>query len=345
MTHALVIHAQHDLRIDPVEVRAPGAGEVLLQMVRGGICGSDLHYFHHGGVGAIRLRGPMILGHEVSARIAEIGPEVSGLRLGELVAVNPSTPCKRCEYCLSGLSNHCLEMSFLGSAMRFPHADGGFRERMVVRAEQCVSADGLTPEAAALAEPLAVCLHALHQAGDIVGKRVLVTGCGPIGLLCLMLARRMGAAEVVGTDVGEAPLRRALEQGADAAVNVAATPGWLEQHSARKGHFDVLFECSGSAQAVATGVAVLRPRGIIVQVGLGGDLTVPMQQITAKELQLRGSFRFTGAFAEAVTLMRKGVIDVSAMVTQQFPLAEAAAAFATASDRSIANKVQIGFSA
>ena len=346
MSKALVIHAEHDLRIDPIQVREPGPGEVRVAMARGGICGSDLHYYHHGGIGtAIRLKGPMILGHEVSGRVAALGAGVEGLAVGQLVAVNPSSPCGRCTYCRAGLSNHCLEMIFLGSAMRFPHADGGFRQQMVVRAENCVPADGLSPEAAAMAEPLAVCLHALHQAGDIVGKRVLVTGCGPIGLLCVMLARKLGAGEVVATDIGEAPLERAKALGADAALNVGADSDWQARHSAAKGHFDIQFECSGAPQALATGVAVLRPRGIIVQVGLGGDMVVPLQQITAKELQLRGSFRFTSAFAEAVTLLRKGVLSVDGMVTQHFALADARLAFDTATNRAIANKVQLVFDA
>ncbi|SFZ80625.1 L-idonate 5-dehydrogenase [Devosia enhydra] len=346
MTKALVIHAQHDLRIDPISCGEPGPGEVLVAMARGGICGSDLHYYHHGGIGtAIRLKGPMVLGHEVSGRVAALGSGVDHLAVGDLVAVNPSSPCGRCTYCRSGLPNHCLEMTFLGSAMRFPHADGGFRSQMVVRAENCVPAAGLSPEAAAMAEPLAVCLHALHQAGDIVGKRVLVTGCGPIGLLCVMLARRLGAAEVTATDIGETALERARALGADTALNVGLDPDWQARHAARKGHFDVQFECSGAPQALATGVAVLRPRGIIVQVGLGGDIVVPLQQITAKELQLRGSFRFTSAFAEAVALLRRGVLSVDGMVTQHFALDDAREAFETASNRNIANKVQLVFDA
>ena len=135
---ALVIHAAHDLRLEERDAADPGPGEVRLRLAVGGVCGSDLHYYHHGGFGAVRLREPMILGHEVSAHVESLGVGVTGLDVGDLVAVSPSRPCGACRYCLEGLPNQCLNMRFYGSAMPFPHIQGAFRQMLVADAGQCV---------------------------------------------------------------------------------------------------------------------------------------------------------------------------------------------------------------
>lgn len=340
---AIVIHSAKDLRVEERPVEQPGPGEVSLRLATGGVCGSDLHYYHHGGFGTVKLREPMVLGHEVSAYVEELGEGVTGLTKGQLVAVSPSRPCGTCRYCQEGLQNQCLNMRFYGSAMPFPHIQGAFREQLVARASQCVPADGLTPGEAAMAEPLAVTLHATRRAGQVFGKRVLVTGCGPIGVLAILAARRAGAAEIVATDLSDFTLAIAKTAGADRVINTAKEPDGLAAYGADKGYFDILYECSGAAPALASGIGALRPRGIILQLGLGGDMTLPMQAITSKELDLRGSFRFHEEFAIGVELMRKGLIDVKPLITHSVPLSDAETAFKLASDRSSAMKAQIVF--
>lgn len=342
-SQAIVIHAAHDLRIEARDVPAPGPGEVRVKMQAGGICGSDLHYYNHGGFGPIQLREPMILGHEVSGRIADLGAGVQGLAVGQLVAVSPSRPCQSCMYCLRGQQNHCLNMRFYGSAMPFPHIQGAFQQQLVVQASQCVAADGLTAGQAAMAEPLAVCLHAVKQAGDLMGKTVLVTGCGPIGCLTILAARRAGASNIIATDLSDYTLEMAKTCGADQALNIEMEPHPLISLHADKGQIDVHLECSGVASAFASGVACLRPGGTLVQLGLGGDMTVPMQTMTAKEITLRGSFRFHGEFATAVQMMQDGLIVVDPLITHSFNITEVNQAFETASDRSSAMKVQLAF--
>lgn len=340
---AIVIHAAKDLRVEDRPVEKPGPGEVLLRLATGGVCGSDLHYYHNGGFGTVRLREPMVLGHEVSAYVDQLGEGVTGLERGQLVAVSPSRPCGTCRYCQEGLQNQCLNMRFYGSAMPFPHIQGAFREQLVAMASQCVPAEGLSAGEAAMAEPLAVTLHATRRAGQIFGKRVLVTGCGPIGVLSILAARRAGAAEIVATDLSDFTLAIARAAGADRVINTGREPEGLGAYGADKGYFDVLYECSGAAPALASGIGALRPRGIILQLGLGGDMTIPMQAITSKELDLRGSFRFHEEFAIGVGLMRKQLIDVKPLITHSVPLAEAETAFKLASDRSSAMKAQIVF--
>jgi NADPH:quinone reductase-like Zn-dependent oxidoreductase len=133
----LFIAAPHELRLDEREVGPPGAGEVLVRVGYGGICGSDLHYFHDGGFGTVRIKRPMILGHEVAGTVQAVGEGVTRVRPGDAVAINPSRPCGRCRYCLEGLPNHCLDMRFYGSAMRDPHVEGAFRDLLVCDAVQC----------------------------------------------------------------------------------------------------------------------------------------------------------------------------------------------------------------
>ena len=332
-----------DLRIVDQPEPEPGANQVLIKMEAGGICGSDLHYYNHGGFGTVRLKEPMILGHEVAGKIAALGDGVEGLEIGQLVAVSPSRPCGTCAYCQKGQQNHCLNMRFYGSAMPFPHIQGAFRERLVADTSQCVPADGLSPAEAAMAEPLAVVLHAARQAGDLMGKRVLVTGCGPIGLLAVLVARAAGAIDIVATDVTEFTLGMAKTVGADTALNVSGNPDALAAYAVDKGQIDVHFECSGVAAALAGAIPAIRPRGTIVQLGLGGDMTLPVQAMTAKELSLRGSFRFHPEFAAAVTMMQAGRLDVLPLVTHEMPMARMIDAFDLASDRETAIKVQLAF--
>lgn len=338
---SLVIHSAKDLRIEEHPVGAIGPNQVMVRIERGGICGSDLHYFNHGGFGAVKLREPMILGHEVAGRITHLGEAVTSLQVGDLVAVSPSRSCGHCLYCLEGKQNHCLNMRFYGSAMPFPHIQGAFREELIADASQCVIANGLTAGEAAMAEPLAVCLHAVRQAGETLGKRVLVTGSGPIGVLCLLAARRAGAAEIVVTDITDQTLGHATQAGADRVINTASDREAMSTYSADKGYFDIHLECSGAPAALASGIAAARPKGVVVQLGMGGDMNVPMQAITVKELSIKGSFRFHEEFETAVRLMRGGLINVKPLITHTLPMEQAQAAFYLASDRSQAMKVQI----
>ncbi|MCV0427626.1 MAG: L-idonate 5-dehydrogenase [Roseibium sp.] len=340
---SIVIHAAKDLRIEDREETRPGPGEVQIRLSTGGICGSDLHYFNHGGFGPIRLKEPMILGHEVSGHIMALGEGVSGLALGQLVSVSPSRPCRNCRFCNEGTYNQCLNMRFYGSAMPFPHIQGAFQQVLVAEAIQCAPADGLSPGEAAMAEPLSVCLHATRKAGDMMGKSVLVTGCGPIGILCILAARRAGADLIVATDLSDYTLAKAREAGADLALNMSADPNGLERFMPDKGTFDILYECSGAAPALTAAISAMRPGGTILQLGLGGDMSLPMMAITAKELSLKGSFRFHEEFFTAVSLMQKGLINVKPFITQTFPLEDAVAAFEIAGDRNQAVKAQIAF--
>ena len=344
-TRVCRLHAQGDIRVETESLGAPGADEVVIAMGAGGIWGSDLHYFLHGGFGAIRVREPIILGHEASGTVIALGAGVGDLKEGQRVAVNPSRPCGVCSYCCEGLTTHCLDMRFSGSAMRMPHEHGLFRDRMIVKAAQCVPVPGGTDlSEAACAEPLAVCLHAGHMAGDLAGKRVLVTGAGPIGALCAAVARQRGADEIVVTDLQDTPLQVARAMGADRTINVATDADLLDPYKAEKGHFHVVFECSAAAPALATAIACARPQGRIVQVGVTGDLPVPIQPLVGKELTLQGTQRFRHKeFDAAVAAIASRAIDVRPLITGRYPLEQAQDAFEAAADRTRSSKVHLTF--
>lgn len=341
---ALVIHAPKDLRIDPVPVVEPGPGEVAVRIGAGGICGSDLHYYQHGGFGTVRIREPMVLGHEIAGTVHRVGAGVTRVAPGTVVAVNPSRPCRACRYCLEGKANHCLAMRFYGSAMPYPHIQGAFRDELVITEDQAFPVrPGVSVQAAAMSEPLSVGLHAIERAGTVTGRRVLVTGCGPIGALLIGALRRAGASEIVAVDLAAAPLACALRMGADRAIDAAAEPQALDAYKRDKGHFDVLFEASGNERALVGALEAVRPRGIVVVVGLGGEVRLPMNAIVGRELELRGTFRFHEEFGRAVDFIGSGLIDVAPVLSATVPIEQAVEAFELAADRSRSMKVQLSF--
>ncbi|MDR6854995.1 L-idonate 5-dehydrogenase [Variovorax guangxiensis] len=341
---ALVIHAPGDLRVEEVPTPELGPGQLRVRVRCGGICGSDLHYYQHGGFGTVRIKEPMVLGHEVAGMIEAVGAGAGSFAAGDRVAISPSRPCGLCRYCQQGLQNHCLDMRYYGSAMRTPHVQGAFRQEIVVEHWQAHRlADSVSDGEGSMAEPLSVALHAVRRAGPLLGKRVLVTGCGPIGALAIIAARRAGATHIVATDVGSHTLGKALKVGADEVVNVAQEPEGLARFTADKGSFDVLFEASGNQRALVGAFDALRPRGVIVQLGLGGEMTLPINTIVAKEFELRGAFRFHEEFAVAVELLNKGLVDVKPLISATLSYRDSARAFALAADRSQAMKVILNF--
>lgn len=345
VNRGVVVHAAHDLRVDDLPFPEPGPGEAVLDVSFGGVCGSDLHYVHHGGVGDFTLREPMVLGHEVVARVRATGAGVGAVRGADVVpglavAVHPATPCGQCEECQSGRANICLRATYLGSAMRFPHVQGGFLQHLVVRADQLVPLpDSLDLRRAAVAEPLAVALHALNRAGDVAGRRLLVTGVGPIGCLLVAAARHRGAAEVVVTDLTDEALAVAAAVGATTTLRAdALTPDWSDMV------VDLAVEASGSAAGLGTCLERVRRGGTVVQLGLLPPGTTPLlgNLLVTREIELRGAFRFTHEIEDAVRMLDQG-LNVEPVITHVFPLEETAQAFAVARDRTRASKVLIAF--
>jgi L-idonate 5-dehydrogenase len=323
------LHGQNDLRLETLDEPEAAAGEVIVAIGAAGFCGSDLHYYSQGGIGTIRVREPIILGHEAAGTVVALGAGVEGLALGDVVAINPSHPCGHCRFCDLGQHQHCLNMRFKGSAMFLPHEQGFMRDRVAIGARQCHRiAPGVPVTEAALAEPLAVCCRAVARAiqvgGALAGKRVLVTGSGPIGVLCAALAHHHGAAEIVVTDLHDATLAVAKAVGATRTINILRRPEDLESYQ-------------------RSAVACTRPLGTIVQVGVMGDTPLPFNMVVAKEINLIGTHRFDAEFGEAVALINQRVLNLADVVTHVLPSTQAQEAIAIASDRTQAVKVQLSF--
>ncbi len=339
MSLACVIHAALDLRVQDETPRALGPHDVLLRLGAGGICGSDLHYYKEGRVGAFVVREPLVPGHEASGVVDAVGSEVTRVRPGQKVAINPSHPCGRCDYCRAGRGNLCRHMFFLGSASVFPHAQGMFRERFVMGERQLTPID--EPEISlgeiACAEPLSIGLHALHRAGPVLGETVLVTGGGTIGCMTVLAARLAGAAQVICCDIAERPLQMARACGADRVVRTDQVPAADLAELA-----DVAIEAAGSAAALGTCLAAVKRGGRIVQVGtLPPELPFPANSLMARELDYRGAFRAHLEFDWAVQAIRTRRVDVRPLISAQLPLQRSREAFELALDKSRSTKVQL----
>ena len=229
----------------------------------------------------------------------------------------------------------------MGSASKTPHMQGGFASYFDAIPAQCVRIpDHVTYQAAALAEPLAVCLHAVTRAGSVTGKRAVLFGAGPIGLLTMLAAQRAGIAETTVVDIAAAPLAFATKLGASHVFDISGGEEALKAEAAAR-PFDVAFEVSGTAAGLASAIGVVRRGGVVVQVGNlpGGQIPTPSNAVMAKEIDLRGSFRFGNEFFTAVDLIADGSIDVLSLVTAQRPLAVAPDAVRLALDRSQSVKV------
>ena len=339
MNLACTIHAARDLRLEPRAVAPPGEHEVLLRLGAGGICGSDLHYYTEGRVGAFQVREPLVPGHEASGIVQAVGSGVTRVKPGQRVAINPSHPCGRCDYCRAGRGNLCRHMFFLGSASVFPHAQGMFSQTFLMGEAQLtpVTEPGITLGEIACAEPLSIGLHAIHRAGPVLGETVLVTGAGTIGCMAVMAARLAGAAQVVVCDLHDRALQVARTVGADRTVRIDQVPAEDLADLA-----DVSLECAGSPAALATCLKATRRGGRIVQVGtLPAELPFPANSLMTRELDYRGAFRAHLEFDWAVQAIRTRRVDVRPLVTAQLPLSRAAEAFDLALDKTRSTKVQL----
>jgi len=340
-----VLYAKGDVRVEMREVGELGPTQALVRVRSGGICGSDIHYFWDGGIGSIRVNDPIILGHEASGTIQALGGDARGLEIGQKVAICPSRPCGRCTYCQLGQQQHCLEMQFLGSAMRRPHCDGAFRDLIVVEDFQCEPVGDVDLEEAACAEPLSVGLHALSNAGSLLGKRVVVTGVGPIGALLVGAAKLAGAREILAVDLADAPLNAAAKMGATSTLNAARERDRLgAEYSVDKGYFDIGFECSGSSVALGNLFPVVKPRGTIVAVGVSSGEHIPLNALVGKEINLRGTHRFHAEFPIAAQMISNRRVDVRPIISSSVPMARIRDAFDIVRDRSSQMKVLLDFS-
>jgi L-idonate 5-dehydrogenase len=335
---AATLFGPEDLRLIDTVLPPLAPEMVRVNFGAGGICGSDMHYFRHGRVGDFMVKAPLVLGHEIAGTIAAVGEKVSGLKVGTRVAVNPSRWCGHCRHCVEKRPNLCENIYFMGSASKTPHMAGGFATSFDATPAQCVPIpDHVSFAAAALCEPLAVCLHAVARAGKVAGKRGLVIGAGPIGILTLMAAQAQGMAEVAVADIAASPLEFAARTGASGTYDLGANPEALDAAEP----FDVVFEASGAPAGLNSAIRATRRGGTVVLIGSlpGGQIPAMANAVMAREIDLLGSFRFSGEFYTAVEMIASGKIDVTRIISAERPLREAPDAVRLALDRARSMKV------
>jgi L-iditol 2-dehydrogenase len=323
---AAVLAGAGDVRLEDRPIPQPGPGELLIRVDAVGTCGSDVHYYDHGRIGEFVVESPLVLGHEPAGTVVASGPGVAADRVGQRVSIEPGRPDFTCEQCRAGRYNLCPRMRFFGT----PPFDGAFCEYVVVHEQFAYAVpDRLSDDAAALIEPLSVGVWAGRKARVGPGTRVLVTGAGPVGLLCLQAARAFGATDVTVTDVNPYRLGLAADLGASATIDVRETP--LPEAGIEP---DVLLECSGQPAAIGAAIRVVGRAGRVVLVGMGGDeIPLPLAHVQTRELEVTGTFRYANTWPDAIDMAASGRVDLDALVTGHYGLSDVEQALtATARD-------------
>ncbi|RDH77997.1 NAD(P)-dependent alcohol dehydrogenase [Mycolicibacterium moriokaense] len=321
---ASVMTGVRTLQIEDRPVPSPGEHQVLVEVAAVGVCGSDVHYYRHGRIGGFVVDAPMVLGHELSGRIAAVGAGVDPNRVGQRVAVEPQHPCRRCAQCKAGRYNLCPDMKFYAT----PPIDGAFCRYVLIDDDMAHPVpDSISDDAAALLEPLSVAIATVRKAHVAPGTSILIAGAGPIGVICAQAARAFGASRIVVTDLLESRRQKALQFGATevldpAAVDVAA----IEP-------VDAFVDATGVPAAVVSGIKAVGPAGHVVLVGMGADeYPLPVSHIANLEINLTGVFRYTDTWPAAIHLVSSGAVDLDAMVTGKYDLDHAGEALDSDSD-------------
>ncbi|KAL5362847.1 chaperonin 10-like protein [Aspergillus floccosus] len=329
------------------------AGEVTVEVRSTGICGSDVHFWHDGCIGPMIVTGDHILGHESAGRVLAVAPDVTHLKPGDRVAIEPNIICNACEPCLTGRYNGCERVAFLST----PPVDGLLRRYVNHPAIWCHKIGDMSYEDGALLEPLSVSLAAIERSGLRLGDPTLITGAGPIGLITLLSARAAGATPIVITDIDEGRLAFAkslvpdvrtykvqtnlsAEQNAEGIINVfndgqGAGPDALRPKLA--------LECTGVESSVASAIWSVKFGGKVFVIGVGkNEMNVPFMRLSTQEIDLQYQYRYCNTWPRAIRLVKNGVINLQSLVTHRYLLEDALEAFKTASNpRTGAIKVQI----
>ncbi|OJU39884.1 MAG: hypothetical protein BGN97_13685 [Microbacterium sp. 69-10] len=322
--HAAVMPALGTIEIREVPEPRPAPREAVVRIEAVGVCGSDTAYYRVGYIGDWKVDGSLILGHEASGTVVAVGSDVTGVTVGDRVAIEPGTPCRDCDDCLAGRYHLCPDFVFLAT----PPYDGALVQHLAIDERNLfVVPDSMSLEAAALCEPLSVGLWACRRAGLLPGDRVRVTGAGPVGILAAQVARAEGASDVVVSDISEERLAVAAGLGfrTEKAGEVPAGPGHEDA--------DVLLECSGAPTALADGLWRLRNGGRAAMVGLPKqDVSLALSRLNVKEISISLVNRYAHTWPTAIALITSGRVDVESIITHRFDLTDTESALTLAAD-------------
>jgi L-iditol 2-dehydrogenase len=297
------------IEIEERPVPVPGPRQAVVRIEAVGACGSDTAYLKVGRIGDYVVDGPIILGHEAAGVVETVGSEVTNVKPGDRVAIEPGTPCRDCVECLAGRYHLCAKLEFLAT----PPYDGALLQLLLIDSRNLfLIPDEMSYEVGALLEPLSVGIWACHRASLNAGDDVLVTGAGPVGLVSAMVARALGAGSVTLTDVS------------DFRLDLAASMGFATEKSGAPSEqtFDVLIECSGAPGVLAEGLRRLRPAGRAAMVGMSKEeaIALPLAQLNPQELTISLVNRYAHTWPIAIALVASGRVDLDPLITHHFPL-------------------------
>jgi L-iditol 2-dehydrogenase len=321
------LYGPHDMRVDEVPVPEPGHGQVLLQVLSVGVCGSGVHYYLDGGIGDDKVKEPFVIGHEFSARVAALGPGVNRPRVGTRVAVEPAIACGKCELCEEGHPNLCENILFCST----PPTPGALQEYMVHPAELCFPLpDRVSNDQGAMLEPLGIALHAVRLAKLRPGDTAAILGSGPVGLLTLQVALISGARAVWMTDL--IPERLAMAEKLGAQGTFRADEGdpvaWVMDQTGGRG-VDVAFEAAWAEETVAQAARVARRGGKLLMIGIPreDEALFPGHAVRRKGLTIKYVRRMKHTYPRAIQMVADGLIDVDSIVTHCYPIERVAEAY------------------
>lgn len=319
------------------DIPEPKADEVLVKLEYVGICGSDLHYYETGAIGDYVVKPPFVLGHEPGGTVVEVGKNVTHLKVGDRVALEPGKTCGHCEFCKQGKYNLCPEVVFFAT----PPVDGVFQEYVAHEADLCFKLpENVSTLEGALIEPLAVGFHAAIQGDAHLGQKAVVMGAGCIGLVSMMALKARGVSEVYVVDIMEKRLEKAMELGAAGVINGAREDVLerVKELTDNKG-MDLVIETAGTEITTRQAIHMAKKGSVIVLVGYSksGEIKLPMSLVLDKELTFKTVFRYRHIYPMAIDAVASGKVNLKGIVTNIFALDEAQKAM----DYSVNNKADI----
>ncbi|GAA5922033.1 NAD(P)-dependent alcohol dehydrogenase [Sporobolomyces koalae] len=343
---AFVVRGIHDVAFEERPLPAdPGPDDVVVAPKAITLCGSDTHYIEHGRIGDFVVTCPMVLGHETAAIVTKLGKNVTSLKVGQRVALEPGRSCRVCSDCKAGYYNRCSEMIFAAT----PPFDGTLTNFYTLPADLCYPLpDNMSLEEGALIEPMSVAVHAVHKVAQMPhSANCLIFGAGPVGLLTAAVAKGLGARKVIVVDIQESRLKFAIEQGLahDYLVSPAPKDGESKMDYSRRaaqeictrfgftergpGGIDLVVDCSGAEVCIQTGIFALRHGGTLINVGMGNpEINLPVHTILVKELTIKGSFRYgPGSYQLALDLVARGAVNLKALISHRYEFKDAKLAF------------------
>lgn len=314
MYEAQQLEQKQTLRMIEKEVPCTlNSQDVLLKVKAAGICGSDIEYYKHGYCGSFVPKHPFVLGHEFVGEVASVGNAVDQLAIGDAVVVDPTMPCTQCSYCIKGDYNFCTNMKMFGSASYHPHIDGGFEEYVIVPVKNCLVFDtnAISWNEACLVEPLMVALTAVSKIEQLAFKNVAVFGGGTIGLLTVAILKACGVKFCSLIDPKKTSREFAKQLGVDATYE----PSDFTMSC------DVCIEAAGSSHALLQCYIHAALKALIIQVGtIAEKVALPVNMVMSKELTIKGVFRYTHVFQEALDFLLSKKVSLKNIITHTVPL-------------------------